>query len=214
MSGQAMWALVIVAVITAALLGFFFGRVSTKGVQQKLRETEHELARKDAEISSYKQEVDAHFDQTATLFMSMAGSYKSLFEHLSSGYERLSDQSSRDLFRERVATLLLDGPPAATVVAETPAPENFVETPVEATEAVPVVAEPLLEEPESGPVGPADIAESEEREAQKVDPVQADAEAAAAMDAERREPGEYPQPEAVELPPVVEVPPAEPVRKD
>lgn len=207
-----MWALIIVAVITAALLGFFFGRVSTKGMQQKLRETEHELARKDAEISSYKQEVDAHFDKTATLFMSMAGSYKSLFEHLSTGYERLSDQSSRDLFRERVATLLLDGPPAAAVVAETPEPADFVATAVP-DEVPESEAEAFLKEPESGPVAPADMAESEEREAQKVDPVQADAEAAAAMDAERREPAEHALPEAADAPSDVEVPPAEPVRK-
>src|SRR5690606_3294510 len=113
MSGQALWAFVIVLVLAAAGLGFFFGRVGAGGMRQRLREAEDALARKDAEIAEYKREVDAHFDKTATLFVSMAGSYKALFEHLSSGYERLSAGSSRDLFRERVPTLLFAAPRAA-----------------------------------------------------------------------------------------------------
>lgn len=114
MSGE-MWAVVIVAVVFAALIGFLAGRSGGKSAKKKLDELETELARKGGELEDYKRRVDAHFDRSAELFVSMAGSYKSLFEHLSSGYEQLSDgRSGRDLFRERVATLLLDGPqPAA-----------------------------------------------------------------------------------------------------
>lgn len=188
MSGQALWAFVIFMVLAAAALGFFFGRVSTKGMQQKLQEVEDELGRKDAEISAYKSRVESHFDKTATLFVSMAGSYKALFEHLSSGYEQLSDgRSSRDLFRERVATLLLDEPqqtqPAAADAGDAVAGEDVrAEAELRSDEA-----EALLAEGHPGPVAPAEIAEAEEREAQQVDPVQADADAAEAMQAERHE---------------------------
>ena len=105
-----MWAFVIVAVVAAALIGFLFGRTNGNGAKQKLKELEADLQGKDRELAVYKREVDAHFDQTASLFVSMAGSYKALFEHLSEGYAKLSDGSDRDLFRERVATLLIDGP--------------------------------------------------------------------------------------------------------
>lgn len=183
MSGQALWAFVIVLVLAAAGLGFFFGRVSASGMKDRLREAEEALGRKDSEMAAYKREVDAHFDKSATLFVSMAGSYKALFEHLSSGYEQLSDGSSRDLFRERVATLLIDAPreaeaddaPAAGAEAETAAESDAGETASAA---------------EASPVSPAELAEAEEREAQQVDPVQADADAAA-MDEERREPAEH-----------------------
>lgn len=194
MSGQALWAFVIFMVLAAAALGFFFGRVSTKGMQQKLQEVEDELGRKDAEISAYKSRVESHFDKTATLFVSMAGSYKALFEHLSSGYEQLSDgRSSRDLFRERVATLLLDEPqqtqPTAADAGDAVAGEDAVvgEDVRAEAELRSDEAEALLAEGHPGPVAPAEIAEAEEREAQQVDPVQADADAAEAMQAERHE---------------------------
>lgn len=186
MSGQALWAFVIVLVLAAAGLGFFFGRVSASGMKDRLREAEDALGRKDSEMAAYKREVDAHFDKSATLFVSMAGSYKALFEHLSSGYEQLSDGSSRDLFRERVATLLIDAPREAEADN---APEA-VDEPAAGAETETASAA------EAGPVSPAELAEAEEREAQQVDPVQADADAARAMDEERREPAEHEAAEA------------------
>jgi uncharacterized membrane-anchored protein YhcB (DUF1043 family) len=182
MSGQALWAFVIVLVLVAAGLGFFFGRVSNSGMKERLREAEEAVGRKDSELAAYRREVDAHFDKTATLFVSMAGSYKSLFEHLSSGYEKLSDGSSRDLFRERVATLLIDAPREDGAV-EAQAGNAEVDAPQGEDEVVASAAE-------AGPVTPAELAEAEEREAQRVDPAQADAEAAQAMEEERREPAE------------------------
>jgi uncharacterized protein len=187
MSGQALWAFVIVIVAVAAVLGYFFGRVSTRGMQQKLRETEEALERRDSEMAAYRREVDAHFDKSASLFVSMAGSYKAMFEHLSNGYEKLSEGSSQDLFRQRVATLLLDGQPsAAPGHAATAATESVAEQ----TEVRSDEAEALIAGGHPGPVAPAEMAEAEEREAQQVDPVQADAEAARAMEEERREPTE------------------------
>lgn len=195
MSGQALWAFVIFMVLAAAALGFFFGRVSTKGMQQKLQEVEDELGRKDAEISAYKNRVESHFDKTATLFVSMAGSYKALFEHLSSGYEQLSDgRSGRDLFRERVATLLLDEPRQAEPDARDATDMRAASVDAVADEDLREdaglrsdEAEALMAEGHPGPVVPAEIAEAEEKEVRAVDPVQADADGAQAMQAERHE---------------------------
>lgn len=109
MAGQTMWLVVIVLVIAAAVIGFYLGRVSAGGARQKTVELEAEIERQKSELNDYRREVDAHFDQTASLFVSMAGSYKALFEHLNGGYEKLAGGEGRDLFRERIASLLLDG---------------------------------------------------------------------------------------------------------
>lgn len=195
MSGQALWAFVIILVLVAAGLGFFFGRVSSGGMKERLREAEEALGRKDSEIAAYRREVDSHFDKTASLFVSMAGSYKDLFEHLSSGYEKLSEGSSRDLFRERVATLLIDAPretveaaadgePGGEATPRDTAPASDEPTPSERSDE----AEALLAGAHPEPASPAEMAEAEERETRQVDPVQADADAAEAMDEERRVP--------------------------
>lgn len=88
------------------VLGFLLGRIFG-GAKSRVVELEMELARQQTELSDYKQEVEAHFDKTASLFVSMAGSYKDLFDHLSSGSERISAGPARKRFRERVDALLI-----------------------------------------------------------------------------------------------------------
>lgn len=211
MNEQAMWAFVIVAVVAAALIGFMLGRANGNGARQKLSELEEDLGRKDAELGSYKRDVDAHFDQTADLFVSMAGSYKALFEHLSSGYAKLSDGSDRDLFRERVATLLIDGPGkdgdrAATDLdaaeAETSASASAGDVATSGAESSSEAesgdasqvrsdeAEALLADGHPGPVAPAEVAEAEEQEVRAVEAATDEAPVASA------EPSEAPADEA------------------
>ena len=105
------------AVVLAAGIGFFVGRRSGT-TRERVLELESEVSRQSEEIANYKQAVDGHFDKTASLFVSMAGSYKELFEHLSSGYDELSTGSTRELFRERVAALLPGAPGEAVVAAD------------------------------------------------------------------------------------------------
>ena len=95
-------------VLLAGFGGYFIGR-SLGGSGRREAELESEVERHKAEVAGYKQAVETHFDKSATLFVSMAGSYKELFEHLSSGYEKLSDGSARELFKERVDSLLVGG---------------------------------------------------------------------------------------------------------
>lgn len=108
MTEQAWWVVAIVVVILVGVISFFIGRKSAEG-KERIEALESEVSRQKAEISDYKKDVETHFDKTATLFVSMAGSYKDLFEHLSSGYEKLSEGSARELFQQRVTSLLLEG---------------------------------------------------------------------------------------------------------
>ncbi|MCB1957260.1 MAG: DUF1043 family protein [Rhodocyclaceae bacterium] len=127
MTQQLWWMVGIVSVILAGAVGFLLGRRG-QGDRLRLTELEEEVERQKAEIAGYKRDVQSHFDQTASLFTSMAGNYRELFEHLSSGYEKLSGGSARDLFRQRVDAVLLEGgaSPADVVEEVPPAPEARV----------------------------------------------------------------------------------------
>lgn len=117
MIDEAMWPAIIVAALVSLFLGFLIGRFAG-GARKKADELAAELEAKKDEVARYRKEVDEHFDKTATLFVSMAGSYKDLFEHLSSGYEKLSDQSARDVFRERVDAMLAGSTLEHKMIAE------------------------------------------------------------------------------------------------
>ena len=108
MTPQTAWLIAISAVVIVGVVAFFVGR-STAGTKARIDELEAELRGKQEEVETYRKNVEAHFDKTATLFVSMAGSYKELFEHLSSGYETLSTGSARALFQQRVDALLVGG---------------------------------------------------------------------------------------------------------
>ncbi len=108
MTQQLWWLVGIVAVIMAGAIGFLLGRRG-KGDRLRVAELEEELERKNEEISGYRREVESHFDRTAALFTSMAGNYRELFDHLSTGYAKLSGGSARELFRQRVDAVLLEG---------------------------------------------------------------------------------------------------------
>lgn len=122
MTEQTWWVVAVVAVIVAGVIGFVVGRMTT-GTKARIEELEGELERHKAQIDAYRKDVDAHFDKTASLFVSMAGSYKELFEHLSSGYEKLSSGDARGLFKERVAALLI-GAPRTEASEATPVPDG------------------------------------------------------------------------------------------
>lgn len=112
MSAQTAWLVGIFAVVITGVIAFFVGRQFGAG-KTRIDELEAEVARQKGEIEDYRKDVATHFDKTATLFVSMAGSYKELFEHLSSGYEKLSSGSARELFQQRVDALLVGNSPAA-----------------------------------------------------------------------------------------------------
>ena len=106
MTPQTAWLIAISAVVLVGVVAFFIGR-STAGTKARIDELEAELRSKKAEVEGYRKEVEQHLDKTATLFVSMAGAYKEMFEHVSSGYEKLSSGSARELFQQRVDALLI-----------------------------------------------------------------------------------------------------------
>ncbi|HLW05765.1 MAG TPA: DUF1043 family protein [Azoarcus sp.] len=108
MTGDTVWLALVGVALVAGVIGFLLGRGGKSG-SKHVKECERKIAEKEAELLRYREEVKSHFDQTASLFVSMAGSYKEFFEHLSGGYEKLADDASKERFRERVAMKLTDG---------------------------------------------------------------------------------------------------------
>jgi len=114
MSEPILWIVVIMAVAAAAVIGYYVGRGNVDRqrvdtLEAQIKSQSEEMTRRQMEHETYRREVSAHFDKTATLFVDMAGSYKALFEHLSEGYEMLSDKSTSKVLPDRPGALL-DGP--------------------------------------------------------------------------------------------------------
>jgi hypothetical protein len=103
----------LLAAIISGAIGFVIGRKKAPGgeaeVKKLIGEYEEQLLQKQNEINTYQQMVHEHYDKTAGLFKDMAGSYKNLFDHLSTGYEQLGNLSDKRVLPER-AGALLDGP--------------------------------------------------------------------------------------------------------
>jgi uncharacterized membrane-anchored protein YhcB (DUF1043 family) len=107
------WLTLILAIIFAGILGFIIGRRKAPGGQDEInslmQQYEQQLSQKNNELEAYQQLVHEHYDTTADLFKNMAGSYKEMFDHLSTGYEQLGNLSDKRVLPER-AGALLDGP--------------------------------------------------------------------------------------------------------
>jgi len=105
-----MWLILAGAVIVSLLLGFFIGRREPSGSKGKakdlLEEYEQTINQQQEELEAYRSQVHEHYDETATLFKDMAGSYKKLFDHLSVGSEKLGDFSEKRILPERAGALL------------------------------------------------------------------------------------------------------------
>lgn len=154
---ETMWLLTAGAVLAAAVAGFLVGR-ATGSAKARITELEADLKRQRDEADQYKQEVETHFEHTATLFVSMAGSYKALFEHLSQDYEKLSDGSARALFRDRVSALLLENgsqPDRQAITTAPAAAADSAEVPPRAADAAPASA------PAGQPAASAEAAEAQ-----------------------------------------------------
>ena len=72
MMAEAYWPAVVLGVVIALVLGFLIGRYAG-GPRKKADQLAEELEREKAAAASYRKAVDTHFDETATLFVSMAG---------------------------------------------------------------------------------------------------------------------------------------------
>lgn len=98
-------ALGILAIVVAGLVGFWIGR-ATSNERKLIRELEAELDRRMQELTRYRSQVNEHFERTATLFASMAGTYRDLYHHLAQGAEDLADKPVRERLEDRAGLLL------------------------------------------------------------------------------------------------------------
>ncbi len=102
-------ALGILAIVIAGLVGFWVGRV-TSDDRKLIRQLEEELDRRMQELTRYRSQVNDHFDRTATLFATMAGSYRDLYHHLAQSAEELADKPTRERLEDRAGQLLSNVP--------------------------------------------------------------------------------------------------------
>ncbi len=115
MTTNEIWAIGIVAVVIAMIIGFLIGRRQPAGSPEQVKDLtqahERQLSQVQTELDAYKEEVHLYHEKTANLFVSMAGPYKEMFDHLTEGYDKLGNFSERKVLPDR-AGALLDGPEA------------------------------------------------------------------------------------------------------
>jgi len=168
MSEPILWLVVILAIAVAVVVGYFLGRGNAD--REKVDELEKQLAvqnkalsQQQEEMDAYRQEVNAHFDKTATLFVSMAGSYKALYEHLSEGYDKLADKSVQKVLPDRAGALLEEAPATDPASKSDERSDPVVDMPeqvdeeLEKTVVAPEEADMTTAEPEQKPESSSQI---------------------------------------------------------
>jgi uncharacterized membrane-anchored protein YhcB (DUF1043 family) len=105
MSATTAWILILLGLIASAVAGFLLGR-QTSHHRQETQSLKAELEKQRQELAEYRQSVNQHFEKTASLFTSMAGSYRDLYDHLSESYSRLADAPAQRLLPDYPGALL------------------------------------------------------------------------------------------------------------
>ncbi|MBQ0756334.1 MAG: YhcB family protein [Amphritea sp.] len=86
MEENSVWIIGIVALAAGALIGYLMGRSGDNSGQQKLVDQLNEAQQ---ELSVYKEEVNGHFEKTASLVNNLTESYREVHQHLAQGSESL-----------------------------------------------------------------------------------------------------------------------------
>jgi uncharacterized protein len=84
----------ILVLFVGTVLAFIGGRLSAPATD-RLKRLEEERDRSTSDLKNYQREVDEHFEQTGQLFDQLTGDYRSLYEHLASGANRLGVSDRR-----------------------------------------------------------------------------------------------------------------------
>jgi uncharacterized membrane-anchored protein YhcB (DUF1043 family) len=108
----------IILIVIAAVAAFFIGR--WHGLSTGTKELSEELESKDKELNELKSGVNEHFDETARLFSNLTEEYKTLYQHLATGANKLSDQ---DFKLKLSAPVGADALPTDNTVSEARATE-------------------------------------------------------------------------------------------
>lgn len=111
------WWVTVLLVVLAGGAGFAAGRYLGPSAK-RVRELRDELNRLRKEYDDYRAQVEAHFQETATLFNQLTGTYRSLYEHLAEGAQSLAVRPTA--LRSDVPEERLTAQTQARAEAETP----------------------------------------------------------------------------------------------
>lgn len=125
------------ALIVGGVLGYFLATLLGSD-NKRAQALETELEELKAQQDSYRKEVNAHFQETATLFQGMTDQYRAVYDHLARGAQSLcSDHPTPpalDLPEARRLTETDDAPRTPGAMDSATQPENSTdETPDAAT---------------------------------------------------------------------------------
>ena len=102
----------IIVVLICLAGGIWLGRYTAPGVE-KARSMEQERDEAHAELQRYREDVRTHFEKTAHLFNQVTSGYRSLYEHLAEGSERLGTGPSAGMLESKPEDRTLQGPEQA-----------------------------------------------------------------------------------------------------
>lgn len=118
------WLLIL---LVCAVAAFFAGRYTAPRTGQ-LKELERQRDDAQAELRSYRENVNTHFEKTARLFNEVTVGYRTLYEHLAEGSERLGRGPDSPLLtnrpEQRQLPEKLDGGSEPDRTVENPAPNQ------------------------------------------------------------------------------------------
>lgn len=95
------WLIGVVALVVGVLAGYLLGRGRSDGKQKELSD---ELAQTHDELERYREQVTAHFAETANLVNGLTEQYRKVHEHLSSGAQTLCTDNELHQLLEKTAT--------------------------------------------------------------------------------------------------------------
>lgn len=84
-----MWLILISMLGVGILFGFVIGRSKGDVSAPRVRELEKSLQQANEEMQSYRAQVTAHFEKTATLFNQLTNDYRDVYEHLANSSNAL-----------------------------------------------------------------------------------------------------------------------------
>ncbi len=166
------WMTGVLLLLAGGLAGGFAVRIfgADSGREKQLRQ---ELDDTRKAFHDYKGEVEAHFRQTAVAVNALTESYRSVYDQLRTGADRLCGDGGRLLDLKPVPVLedtAAESPEQKTQPeAATAAPPSPLDPPPEASEAeMPAAAEELSESLDATPVGADEDAQGEDAAPEEV----------------------------------------------
>ncbi|AUI65659.1 MULTISPECIES: YhcB family protein [Glaesserella] len=95
------WTAIIAAFIVGCIIGYVFVRATNSNVKKQLQ-LEADLKEATKKLDEQKQQLEQHFEQSATLLATLAEDYKKLYTHLAKGSESLlpSDATKIEFFQQ------------------------------------------------------------------------------------------------------------------